>query len=473
MFLGHHEDDNIETALLRVSQGHRGLGLRGMPDVAHIPECEGIYGVSESGTLSLEAFEASKHYVQHRRHFNKRMGVSHFFLPVADGGVYLFRPFLEYPKARLLKTCEENNVPYVNDQTNFDFTLTPRNAVRHLLSTDQLPQALRGPSILNLVKKSRQKGDRIEELSRKCLSTFHILQHDACAGTMTVEFPDLSYPGATPADLQTHLYENEYAQALGLRNLIDVLAPTPRCAASLDKLAQATKATLRPLRDEDSGYFLPHSPFTVGGIMFQTAHPNKSARNTWFLMRQPFKHPEKYINSFAVDIPADTRNSPTQCTHWQLWDSRYWVRVRAVQVRFQEDLRYSRVVQCEGKTLNLRLRPVDEDDIAAMRVILDSTSPGDDIRGPHTHEELLTYKVLWKLLKHQAPGKVRYTLPVLSHDGEERTPVGLPSFRKDMPTIFSVVDEEGKKTHWKVRSEVQYKHVEPEFYQLTGFRKLT
>lgn len=42
-------DDQVETILMRLSNGHRGLGLTGIKPIAKIPECFGIHGVYESG----------------------------------------------------------------------------------------------------------------------------------------------------------------------------------------------------------------------------------------------------------------------------------------------------------------------------------------------------------------------------------------------------------------------------------------
>lgn len=47
--LGHHLDDQAETILMRLSQGHHANGLKGMKAISGIPECEGMYGVHESG----------------------------------------------------------------------------------------------------------------------------------------------------------------------------------------------------------------------------------------------------------------------------------------------------------------------------------------------------------------------------------------------------------------------------------------
>ncbi|KAE9397387.1 adenine nucleotide alpha hydrolases-like protein [Gymnopus androsaceus JB14] len=49
---------------------------------------------------------------------------------------WIVRPLLNFPKDRLLATCEENKLSYVTDETNFQPELTLRNALRHWLTND-------------------------------------------------------------------------------------------------------------------------------------------------------------------------------------------------------------------------------------------------------------------------------------------------------------------------------------------------
>src|ERR1700693_2172654 len=49
LLLGHHEDDQAETILMRLANGQGTRGLVGIKSPAGIPECYGIHGVYESG----------------------------------------------------------------------------------------------------------------------------------------------------------------------------------------------------------------------------------------------------------------------------------------------------------------------------------------------------------------------------------------------------------------------------------------
>ncbi|TBU35620.1 adenine nucleotide alpha hydrolases-like protein [Dichomitus squalens] len=101
---GHHADDQVETAIMRMSQGSSNRGLAGMRPV-------------------------------------RRWGMGHKDIEYSQFGAegmrsWVVRPFLQIPKGRLLATCEANNLDYVNDPTNFQPGITIRNSVRHALSTD-------------------------------------------------------------------------------------------------------------------------------------------------------------------------------------------------------------------------------------------------------------------------------------------------------------------------------------------------
>ena len=92
LFLAHHQDDQAETVLFRLAKGSGLDGLAGMR-------------------------------AQQDR-----------------GGVILCRPFLTVPKARLIATCEERGVPYLNDPSNEndDFARVRLRAAREVLEAEGL-----------------------------------------------------------------------------------------------------------------------------------------------------------------------------------------------------------------------------------------------------------------------------------------------------------------------------------------------
>ncbi|KAH9901454.1 PP-loop family-domain-containing protein [Cubamyces lactineus] len=100
---GHHADDQVETAIMRMSQGSSSRGLAAMRPVRRWG-----MGKREQGFFSFGA-EGMRSWI--------------------------VRPFLPVSKDRILATCEANKLDYVNDPTNFQPGLTFRNGVRNILST--------------------------------------------------------------------------------------------------------------------------------------------------------------------------------------------------------------------------------------------------------------------------------------------------------------------------------------------------
>ncbi|KAF7363925.1 ATP-bind-3 domain-containing protein [Mycena sanguinolenta] len=108
--LGHHGDDQVETSLMRLARGTTELGAGGMRKVRRWG-----MGVNKEGVengLGWAGVEGMK--------------------------MWMVRPFLEVSKDRILATCEENSLEYVEDSTNFQPQLTLRNTIRHLLSKNTL-----------------------------------------------------------------------------------------------------------------------------------------------------------------------------------------------------------------------------------------------------------------------------------------------------------------------------------------------
>ncbi|KAF8559720.1 hypothetical protein OG21DRAFT_481341 [Imleria badia] len=101
--LGHHADDQLETAIMRLARGSTLFGAAGMRP-------------------------------------SRRWGMG-FDSPLAWFGhhglnTFIIRPLLPFPKDRILATCRAHHLRYINDPTNLQPHLTPRNAIRHCLRDD-------------------------------------------------------------------------------------------------------------------------------------------------------------------------------------------------------------------------------------------------------------------------------------------------------------------------------------------------
>ncbi|KAI9070009.1 PP-loop, partial [Trametes sanguinea] len=97
----HHADDQVETAIMRMSQGSGSRGLAAMRPVRR-------WGMGKKD--------------------------NEYFAFGADGmRKWIVRPLLHVSKDRLLATCEANKLEYIHDPTNFQPDLTFRNRIRQTL----------------------------------------------------------------------------------------------------------------------------------------------------------------------------------------------------------------------------------------------------------------------------------------------------------------------------------------------------
>ncbi|KAF5358109.1 hypothetical protein D9756_001370 [Leucocoprinus leucothites] len=100
--MGHHADDQVETALMRLGKKSSELGARGMLACRR-------WGMGMKNELEWAGIEGMKKWI--------------------------VRPLLEVSKDRILATCEENELNYVIDPTNFQPDVTLRNAIRAIVSS--------------------------------------------------------------------------------------------------------------------------------------------------------------------------------------------------------------------------------------------------------------------------------------------------------------------------------------------------
>ncbi|KKK24549.1 hypothetical protein ARAM_006393 [Aspergillus rambellii] len=439
LLMGHHQDDNVETTLWRLCSGARGAGLAGIPPVARIPECHGLYGVSESGYTAfiqpdklLGPRSHSTHQMDgHNNTTNESKAHQQRAVPISTGGILICRPLLSFPKTSLIATCHANNVQFVSDPTNFDPTLTPRNAIRSLLSSNKFPRALQKPSILSLAQKSQ---DLINDSQN--------------------HFPLRSFENFT----------------------YNVFPATP------PSKSQPPTTT----------------PFTLGGVLFQPLSSKKSPpspsptpfkdgqltpnhTNTWLLTRQPFmrhRHPILYFPpppppstpKPSSSLPSPQIEEPAY-TPWKLWDNRYWFRfaiVPAAPTSSSSSSSSSYTFSLPGKSptqnhhanqisqtiIPLLVRPLMQSDLQILRRAI---GPGKkkkkkkgNIQSTQLAGEIETaaaaaaaaadVTAFFELLDREAPGQSRFTIPVVAVDGSfgglgqnSDRPVGLPTIDLWMP----------------------------------------
>jgi tRNA(Ile)-lysidine synthase len=441
VLLAHHEDDQYEGVLMRLVAGHRNSGLAGMREANPIPECEGIFGAWGSGWVddqnSRHPFYSTALSKRERRHLKselkytlapeaeERMAYlddsidfdldepvlpdpkhpeplpSLAYLPIEDGGCSIYRPLLQFGKDRLIATCLENNVPWWEDHTNSDPTLTRRNAIRHMFRSCELPRALQKPTILALSKTMQRRAKAHEAEARRLLQRCLIHEFQPHAGTLLIQFPNLTAFMSTRHSKtkqrlsRWRLWKRHVVGAL-LQRIIAMVSPetqTPAIANLLTtierlfpSLAEPSKASAAP----------PAGSFNIGGVNFlqiesspQTVAPSPQAQSqTWYVSRQPYVSVDPrpywrvpYWSMKRIGSPL-RRDPPWQWSNWmpwRLWDGRFWIRML-------HRLPYRVVVM-----------PFMVEHAKAFR---DALAPNDRL-------------VLNKVLKRCAPAKVRYTLPAI------------------------------------------------------------
>ncbi|KIW87462.1 tRNA(Ile)-lysidine synthetase [Cladophialophora bantiana CBS 173.52] len=412
LFLGHHQDDQVETILMRLvrNAGTSFLGWQGMSEHSKIPCCDDIRGANEAenyekfadwlrpGEIRLDEEEISPEPI------NRGKNVT----PSLPGGLLIHRPLLPFRKSAILDFCNTNRVTYVQDKTNYDPTLTIRNAVRYMRSHYVLPKALQAPSILELRKSSQRSAASLARRGDKILRGLRVLSIDLRSGRMTVLLSSAFVP-MCEADPEAGAYALARLTSVVSPQSKDdepTLVPQHNLKQFIDKnrsriREQMTirqvlleKADSRPYASKNS----VASSFELRGEVNFGKDLSDERETVWTLSRPPMRLAEVALASrgFSPFVGSgEVENKDTDSAAWKetglwsawmLWDHRYWIRVRTENAEALSQI---------------RIRPYSESD--AQRLCE---------RLPKTGSKLQS------ILAEAAPGKLRYTIPVLTKEGQ-------------------------------------------------------
>ncbi|KAH8684670.1 PP-loop family-domain-containing protein [Tricladium varicosporioides] len=409
LLLAHHQDDQAETVLMRLINGHRQLGLRGMKAESAIPECYGIHGIHESGGLGdlHEKTSSSRHDME--------LAAPNGRLHVEAGGIKIFRPLLDVSKEELIETCLLEEMTWFEDHTNKDPTLTLRNAIRHLYKIYTLPAALTKPTLLGLAKRHEKRISDYQKATRHLLSKCNVQYFDNRSGILSIRFLDIN----SSTNKSMSAIERRFLATKVLQYCMMLVTPLAQVPTST--LSSAVKQIFPTLdldyKPEDST-----SPvaFNVGGVQFQphsersepqqtSTSQDKTQKEAWLLSRQlPSQAQMKSLNSnLTVTYPPRANIASPKWTPWILYDGRFWIRIK------------------NGTSFPLTLRLVTESDMSQIQ------------SRPHKNSEKL---------KSIAPGKIRFTLLALVSQDEV---VGLPTLGWRISQRFTEVE-------WEVRYKKVY-----------------
>jgi tRNA(Ile)-lysidine synthase TilS/MesJ len=411
LFLGHHEDDQAETILMRLANGQGTRGLVGIKSPAGIPECYGIHGVYESGGYdnTLEGnIDQWKRSVPAAFSWSRSNYSTATQLPIESGGIQIYRPFLNFSKARLIATCIAENMEWYEDHSNIEPATTMRNAIRHIYANHSVPAALTKPALLALsAKLNGQQADR-SDIMKSWLAKCKITRFETRIGTVKVHFADLNQfrgPGIVWPPPDAGLIAAEL-----LREVIQLV--TPRDHVGLSSLHSAVQHIFPEISNQ--GERMPQSTaFTASEVYFQPvlATPSRGPspkatkqKTEWILSRQPYMSRRLPKLQFAVlAIPGSW--SP-----WHLYDGRYWIRVQ------------------NRSTGSLFMQPFRQEQLADFRASLKKPDGA----------------LLKEGLRRKAPGNIRWTLPTIMREEEDgkETLIALPSLGLSIP---------GSMLRWEMR----------------------
>lgn len=433
LFLAHHEDDQYETLLMRLLSGHGASGLLGMRPATDIPECHDVHGACRSGFLDDQAsLNPMINYRPTRADMwriraqvianldpdlirkeildGPRAGAfsedelasyiprKKWILPapppqVEDGGIMVYRPLLEFGKDRLLATCEANGIPWFEDATNHDATLTMRNAVRYLYKNHTLPVALQKPAVLGMSRRLQRRAELDASEADRLLWRTVVKNFESTSGTVVVQLPSFRIPRLRrgpdrDARRMKRLEHYRDIAALLLKKLIAIVTPQP--PGPITNNLQNTVLQLFPSLNDNRSELPQHpKPFNVAGVQFTPIHASSQPYGPpqWYLSRESYvsDRPLPQYNIGRLPLRARWRRRPEQWRWptdrpWELWDGRFWVTL------------YNR------SPVHAAFAPFDVKHAKAFR---------DSLPDAQSRDELM------ELLKLHAPGKVRYTLPAI------------------------------------------------------------
>ncbi|MCJ1386841.1 hypothetical protein MMC17_009969 [Xylographa soralifera] len=436
LLLAHHADDQAETVLVRLSRGHKITGLQAMQQSADIPECWGIHGLCRSGGCGHKTDYSPCRSVNSRATSNITFDTRS--IQNECGGISLYRPLLSFAKERLIATCLAEGVEWVEDKTNQDPTVTTRNTARQLLISGRLPVALQKPSMIALAKSAHSRVVELEKSAERLLYTCDILSFDNRVGSLVVlfskEMTSFDVFGLCTRD-EIRRREIEHLSSVGilLRRLMELVSPletvrlqslqavaTAVCA-SKDMSLGLTAGGVRFQRSELAASDLGGRPWQFSSTSTSKDNRPYSRRDTsdkqniWTLSRQPY-HSNTLPSTILVLKQQATKN-------FVLWDGRFWIHL-------QNDTPY-----------DICVRPLRWSDLA------DQLSP----------KFSKANRDLGAILRKAAPGRIRWTLPVIAFANHVILPLGEQRVIA-LPSLHITFGKHSSLIKWAIR----YKKVDLE-----------
>ena len=224
------------------------------------------------------------------------------------------RPLLGFEKARLVDTCLSLGIDWVEDESNADATFTSRNAIRHLVSQQQiaLPSALSKKSLLSSSRARLARQRVILDVVEKLVQLTSI-KLDLRTASALIRMPSVQ-------DIEEHFATlNTLSSSLSEDSLDAVMA------SYLERLCHLIDTPKSSKPQEISTIFGPVSTrtrFTYNEVSF-----DPRADGSWLLSPKP---PHQGVLGKRSDAMVH-RFSHQQQGAWSAWcdlDRKWAVRVR-------------------------------------------------------------------------------------------------------------------------------------------------
>lgn len=371
LFTGHHKDDQIETVMLRLYRDHaiNPFSFHGMSTTVSIPCCETVWHANPYSvpyrTPGRSAFQEPPTAPMAER----------LFL-----GIRLHRPLLVYEKSELLATCRRFDIPYIQDQTNLNPQLTPRNAIRHLRTFYNLPRALRQQALLDRLTK-------VETLHLEVEKHASAFRHEIRNFSMYSETGVLTFRLKLMPYLLSGRQLRGFSYFLSRMAALVSALPIGKRATILNR--DLTEKLLDVVKNGSRGSSHTEETIAFHKIACRLSvrkESDASAECSFLLSRQPLSRNEGklLVQSFSTSSESDERGALFHSERL-LWDNRFWIGISTNN----KDL--------IGKTV---VRAYTAEDAFAVRKTLKQ-------KGLSLLEEFD------KVLHNVAPGHSRYTLPIL------------------------------------------------------------
>ncbi|KAI9660267.1 MAG: hypothetical protein M1831_003575 [Alyxoria varia] len=409
LLLAHHENDQAETVLLRILAGYLGFGLQGIKPLSNFPECHGLFGVHEG------AVNVSSDNTDPKEPFSAPNSTRS-----ASTGLSVFRPLLDVPKESLVATCKYFNVPWVEDATNRDPSLTMRNAVRLFLNDEKLPRSLQSRHLVELALLKRTRHALAAKHAESLLHKLSLCNIDKRSGRLTFEVREEDYfLGNLRRTLENQKIQLPTQVVLLAGRIAALVSPLEFIPTSTSQfIADKLFMAMLPQNDHETKKTTSLVPqFTAAGLVWSSTKKRGNAQShaySWDVTRQPLGRKQNMPTCEWSTVRHHEKHNPTNNSissfrPWQLLDGRFWLKVWSS--------RY--------ETVQARL--LQEADLSSFLSVFDDSQKNR----------------LKHLLKLAAPGKARWSLPVLIEKGSEQV-LAIPTLRIQLP---------GTKKHlgWQVK----------------------